>query len=255
MEVALTPVVELASVGLTVVGEATRSVAPDVAELTVGVQTTSTSAAQALRENAARMLHVAQAIVALGVSQTDVETTGLSVSPLYPSLYPQLGQPQWPMVSPYRQPGSPAIASEVQPLVGYRVSSTARVLVRDTKRSGELLDTAVAAGANASLGIVFRLWDDLAVRRAVLEAAGREARAKADALAAAVGKQLGDPIRVTEDTSCLSPQGGELRGNGSVVPQDGACGGFLDGVHRSALPGMSGELTIHARVQITYRLC
>jgi len=250
----LTPVVGLASEGLTVVGEATHSVTPDVAELTVGVQTTNTSAAPALRENAARMLHVVQAIMALGVSQTDVETTGLSVSPLYPLFYPLLGQPQWPMVSAYRQPGPSAVASEVQPLVGYHVSSTARVLVRDTNRSGEMLDTAVAAGANASIGIAFRLRDDSAVRRSVLEAAGREARVKADALAAAVGKQLGDPIRVSEDTSCLPTQGGALQGYWPVVPQ-GTFGGVLDGVHQSVLPGMSGELTIHARVQITYRLC
>lgn len=250
----MTPGVGFASEGLTVVGEATRSVAPDVAELTIGVQTTSPSAAPALRENAARMLHVVQAIVALGVSQTDIETTGLSVSPLYPSFYAPLGPPQWPMVSPYRQPGPSAIASEVQPLVGYRVSSTARAVLRDTNRSGEMLDTAVAAGANVGLGIVFRLWDDLAVRRAVLEAAGREARAKAEALAIAVGKQLGDPIRVSEETSCLSAQRGELRGHGSVVPQPGTFGGCLDGVHLSALPGLSGELTVHARVHITYRL-
>jgi uncharacterized protein len=250
----VTPVVGFASEGLTVVGEATHSVAPDMAELTVGVQTTSTSAAQALRENATRMLHVVQAIMALGVSQTDIETTALSVSPLYPLFYPQLGQPQWPMVSPYRQPGPSAIASEVQPLVGYRVSSTAKVVLRDTNRSGEMLDTAVAAGANSGIGIAFRLRDDAAVRRAVLEAAGREARAKADALAAAVGKQLGDPIRVSEDTSGLPTQGGELRRNGSVLPQ-GTFGGFLDGVHLNAPPGMPGELTIHARVQVTYRLC
>jgi len=250
----LTAVVELASEGLTVVGEATRSVVPDVAALTIGVQTTSPSAAQALHENAARMLHVVQAIVALGVSQTDVETTGLSVSPLYPLFYPSLGQPQWPMVSPYRQPGPSAIASEVQPLVGYRVSSMAQVLLRDTNRSGEMLDTAVAAGANASLGMAFRLRDDLAVRRAVLEAAGREARAKAETLAAALGKQLGDPIRVTEATSCLSTQGGERRGNGSVVPQGGAFDGFPDGIHLSTAPGLRGELTMHARVHITYRL-
>src|SRR5919202_547899 len=189
MQEALTPVVGLASEGLTVVGEATRSVAPDVAELTIGVQTTSTSAAQALRENATRMLHVAQAIMALGVNQTDIETTGLSVAPLYHLFHPQLGPPQWPVVNPYGQPGALAVVGEVQPLVGYHVSSTAKVLLRDTNRSGETLDTVVAAGANCSIGIAFRLQDDTLVRRAVLEAAGREARAKAEALAAAVGRQ------------------------------------------------------------------
>jgi len=249
----LAPAAGLATEGLTVIGEATRSVAPDAAELTIGVQTTSPSAAQALRENAARMLHVVQAILALGVNQTDIETTGLSVSPLYPLFYPQLGPPQWPLLNPYPQPGQPGIASEVQPLVGYRVSSTAKVLLCDTNRSGEILDTAVTAGANSSVGMAFRLRDDAAVRRAVLEAASREAHTKAEAIAAAVGKQLGDPIRVTEDTSWLPASGGALRAHWSAVPQ-GPPGAFLDGIHGGACPEMPGELTIHACLQVTYKL-
>src|SRR5262249_54477263 len=194
-EAAVTPVVGLASEGLTVVGEATRNVAPDMAELTVGVQTTSTSAAQALRENATRMLHVVQAIMALGVSQTDIETTALSVSPLYPLFYPQPGQPQWPMVSPYRQPGLSAIASEVQPLVGYRVSSTAKVVLRDTNRSGEMLDTAVAAGANSRMGITVLLPGEGTRRPGGVGGAGRGARAQTRGPAAGGGGGLRDTVR------------------------------------------------------------
>src|SRR5262249_33056084 len=221
---------------------------------TIGVQTTSTSAAQALRENAARMLHVVQAIMALGVGQTDIETTGLNVSPLHPLFYPQFVPPQWPPLNSYQPSGPPAIASEVQPLVGYRASSTAKVWLRDTNRSGEILDTAVAAGANWSVGMTFRLRDDVAVRRTVLEAAGREARAKAEAIAGAVGKQLGDPIRVTEDTPCLPTLGGEWRGNWSAAPHGTVCG-FPDGIHLGALPGAPGERSIHPRVPLTYNPC
>jgi uncharacterized protein YggE len=254
MEGALTLYAGLPSEGLTVIGEATRSIAPDVAELTVGVQTTSTSAAQALREHATRMLHVVQAILALGVSQTDIETTGLSFSPLYPLSYPQPGPAQWPAFNSYWQPGQAAVASEVQPLVGYRVSSTAKVSLRDTNRSGEVLDTAVGAGANFHVGIAFRLRDDTVVRRALLEAAGRAARSKAEAIAVGIGKQLGEPFRVTEETACRTAQGAEWRDNGPMPPP-GGLESFFDGAQRYALPGMPSELTMHTRVQVTYRLC
>jgi uncharacterized protein len=146
-------VLGIQSEGLVVVGEAMRSVAPDTVELRVGAQNTATSVTQALRENAARMLHVVQALTAMGISQADIETMGLSVYPLYSSPYQQAGQPHPAGLGTYPQPGQGGIYGDVQPIVGYYVSSSVKVSLRDASRSGELLDAAIGAGANFCIGL------------------------------------------------------------------------------------------------------
>jgi len=201
-------VLGIQSEGLVVVGEAVRSAAPDMVELTVGAQNTATSVTQALRDNAARMLHVVQAFTAMGISQADIETTGLSVYPLYSSPYQQAGQPQPAGLGAYPQTGQGGIYGEVQPIVGYYVSSSVKVSLRDASRSGELLDAAIGAGANFCIGLSFRLRDESTVRRATLEAASKDAQAKAAVVGGAVGKRLGDPVTVAADTS--PPRGGEV---------------------------------------------
>jgi uncharacterized protein YggE len=235
-----------------VVGEAVRSAAPDMVELTVGAQNTATSVTQALRDNAARMLHVVQAFTAMGINQADIETTGLSVYPLYSSPYQQAGQPQPAGLGAYPQTGQGGIYGEVQPIVGYYVSSSVKVSLRDASRSGEFLDAAIGAGANFCIGLSFRLRDESAVHRATLEAASKDAQAKAEAVAAAVGKLLGDPVTVAADT--FSPtRGGGLMGTGQPAPQ-GFFGAPLAGTNITPMAVSPGELTFGARVQIMYQL-
>jgi uncharacterized protein len=245
-------VLGIQSEGLVVVGEAVRSAAPDMVELTVGAQNTATSVTQALRDNAARMLHVVQAFAAMGISQADIETTGLSVYPLYSSPYQQAGQPQPAGLGAYPQTGQGGIYGEVQPIVGYYVSSSVKVSLRDASRSGELLDAAIGAGANFCIGLSFRLRDESTVRRATLEAASKDAQAKAETVAAAVGKRLGDPVTVAADT--FSPtRGGGLMGTGQPAPQ-GFLGAPLAGTNITPMAVSPGELTFGARVQILYQL-
>ena len=222
---------------LVVVGEGTCSAKPDMAELTVSAQTTSTSATQALRENAERMLRVVQVLTTMGISQADIETTGLSVYPLHLLFYPQAWQPGY---------------SEAQPIVGYRVSSAAKVLLRDMNRGGDILDAAVGAGANFGASISFRLQDDATVRRTALEAAGKDARVKAEMMAAAVGKQLGDLIAVAEETLPFPVWGGSAMGDGQLAPP-GFLGGAVGGAN-SAMPVWPSNLTFRARLQIVYKL-
>ncbi len=244
--------VGLPSEGLVVVGEATRSAVPDMVELTVGAQTPGTSATQALRENAARMLNIVQALTAMGISQTDIETTGLSVYPLYPPLfYPQTGQLPPTGLSVYPQTWHSGAYGEVQPIVGYQASSSVKVSLRDTNRGGEVLDAAIAAGANFNIGVSFKIGDESAVRNVVLQAAYKDARTKADTLAGAVGKKLGDLVGVTEDTF-FPARDGDLTDDGQLALQGSF--GAMRGAHISTLPASPDGLTFAARVQVTYKL-
>src|SRR5207248_5533103 len=81
----------------------------------------------------------------------------------------------------------------------YLSRNTLRVTVREAARVGEVVDTIVKSGATVLGGFSLRVSDEAAARRATLEAAGKDARAKAEALASSTGRQLGDAIAIAED--------------------------------------------------------
>ncbi len=240
---------------LVVVGEAALNAAPDAVELTIGVQTAAPSAAQALRDNAATMERVAgslRRLAQLTGGVIEIKTTGLSVLPMFsqPGHPPAAAAPLLmnpallmdPATGTF-PPGAQAAAAG-QPGLIYHVTNTAKVSLSDPNRVGEVLDAAIGAGANFSLGIVLRQRDETQARRAVMEAAGRDARARAEALAAAMGCRLGHLTALVDESSFFpfSP------GLGS--PLLGGVGGGAG----AGGPVSPGDLTLVARVRATYEL-
>jgi uncharacterized protein YggE len=217
---------------LTVVGEALHHVPPDIADLRLGVLTLASTATQTLRENATRMLHLVQTLTSMGIGQEQVRTVGLN---LYPQPRAGSGYPDTPWF-----PGMP---SEGGATSTYLVSSAVVVTVRDTNRVGEVLDAAVAAGANGGVALTWRIGNEQAARRAALEVAVSDARAKAQLLAASLGRQLGDAVLASEEYS------GVLLGSASV-------GALPVGVS-SPSPAVSSqpeEVTVRAAVRVAFQL-
>ena len=100
-------------------------IAPDMATISLGVQTENPTAAEALKANSARMTQVIAALRKAGIAERDIQTSGLNVNPQY--VYEQNQPPK---------------------LNGYQASNQVTVLVRDLARLGQTVDTTVAAGAN-----------------------------------------------------------------------------------------------------------
>jgi uncharacterized protein YggE len=200
--------------GLTVVGNGTITAAPDVAQLNVGVQTVGQSAQQALADNGAAMRRVTDALRGRGIADADIQTSGINV-------YPQMG--------------SADTQNGPQQITGYVASNSVNVRLTDPAQAGDVLDAAIAAGANTTGGITFGLKDESAARRAALDAALKDARAHADAIAASLGKQVGDVIAVTEDAYPVGP-----------IPY------AVGGEKQASTPVQPGSLTIGASVRVTY---
>jgi len=262
--------------GVTVIGEAVRSVHPETAEFLIEVTSSAPTAAHALREVQARTTQIAQAAVSLGVHQSDLQTISMNVH----NAWAALGQQSWgaqnfanpasayggmmsalPMFAgmPSAVSGPLGIAPQqlqaafmpfgsapgiqpaaIQPDVQFGqwlARNTIRVRVKDTARVGEVVDTVARAGANILGGFSFQPSDEAQARRAVLESATKDARARAEALATAAGKQLGDPVAVSEEVA---------NGNGSL--RSAASSAFGAG------PGSPGHLEYYARVSATFRL-
>jgi len=225
--------------GITVVGEAVRRVSPESAEFVVEIAASAPSAAQALRDNHAKTLQLAQALTALGVQQADVQTISMNVlnayAPAIPSLtgfgaMPQIGQGGY----------GPPLASELQ-FGSYHARNTLRVNVRDPGRVGEVVDAAIRAGGVLVGGFSFKVSDESHARRTTLEAAGRDARSKAETLAAATGKQVGEPVAITEEIVVTNGAYAALR---MAMPF-----AFEAGVQR-----VTGDLEYYARVSANFRL-
>ncbi len=229
--------------GITVTGEAVRRVSPENAEFLIEITSNAPTAAQALRDNQAKFTQVAQALHNLGVQGHDIQTISQNIANMYapvmqslpPYTGPQIGQSAYPSVG---------LAVPMQPDLqfgSYQSRNVARIQVRDIARAGDVLDAATRAGAVVTGTFQIRTSDEANARRSVLEAAGRDARAKAEALAAATGKQLGDPIAISEELIASNGMYTALR---TAMP-------FAFG---AGAPQAAGELEYYARVSASFRL-
>ena len=163
--------------GISVSGQGHAFAAPDIARVSVGVLTESKDAAQATSENAAKTQKVMDTLLSAGVAKNDIQTTQYSLQALYDY-----------KVSPPR-------------LRGYQVSNAVRVTVRDIKKTGDMIDRSIGAGANNVQGISFEMADDTEQRNQALAKAAQEAAAKAAVLAKALNVTLGRIQSASESVS------------------------------------------------------
>jgi uncharacterized protein YggE len=175
------------------------NVEPDVAVISAGVVTEAETAREALARNSAAMGKVIDGLKAAGINSKDIQTTAVNVEPRYQTF----------------KDGRPSV------ITGYRVANRARVTMRDLKRVGELLDSAIALGANEMGGIAFRVSNMEALKDEARKAAMANAVRRAKLYAAAVGATLGPVLTISEDMREPAPFAGRelnaLRA-ASVVP-------------------------------------
>jgi uncharacterized protein YggE len=149
--------------------------APDMATITVGVDTTAPSAAQAMSGNALRMARVIAALKAAGLAARDLQTSNLSLSPQTVN----------------EEGRSPRIT-------GYQASNQLTATVRDLSAIGPVADAVVAAGATNIGQISFGLSDPLGAQNAARVAAVKALQDKAALYAQASGYHVARLINLSE---------------------------------------------------------
>ncbi len=167
-----------------VTGEATLNIEPDQAEIDLGVVTEAPTARAASEANATKLDAVLTALrnVIGGVSGSGkIETTHYSLRPNYTR--PRGG-------------GEATIAS-------YTATNTVRASGVAIEVTGELIDVAIAAGANNVQRLNFTVADAETPRLRALADAARQARAKAEALAAALELEIVRVLSVVEGTPAV----------------------------------------------------
>jgi uncharacterized protein len=236
--------------GVTVIGEAVRRVSPEGAEFLIEIAASAPTAAQALRDNHLKTSQAIQAIAVLGVQPSEVQTVSFNVYSLFAPIMPGLpGFGAMPQIGaggyapPYTSAGAhanPAGQTDIQ-FGSYQARNTLRVNVREAGRVGEIVDALTKAGATLTGIFSFKASDEAHARRTALEAAGRDARAKAEALAGAAGRQIGDATSITEEVIATNGAYAALR---AALPYSFGAGA----------PQVAGELEYYARVSANFRL-
>ena len=155
-------------------GDATVSKKPDLASISVGVQSrqSTASAAQSDLANKAAKL-IAQA-KALGIADKDINTAGYSVGPYY--------------------------SSSGETISGYQASEQLQLKWHSVDSVGKALDTLVQQGGATNVGVSFGLTDPKAAQAEARTLAIADAHGRAQAMASAAGVKLGQVIHVSDLT-------------------------------------------------------
>lgn len=201
---------------ITVVGTGKASGAPDVAHISVGVDTDSDSVQNAVEASKDKMTALLDALKAAGVADKDIRTTNYSV-------YTQQ-QPS---------PDGRTILS-----VSYRVSNQVEVTVRDVSQLGDILDKAVAAGANNIYGVSFSVEDTSKLEADARAKAIEDAKARAASLAQLAGVEVGDVQSISEVIGSVQP----------LYRTDAV------GMGGGGTPIQPGELSVDLSVQVTFAI-
>ena len=186
--------------------------------ISLGVQVEAKTAAEAMQQQADKMNGVFAAVKAAGIADRDMQTGQLSLNPVYE--YPNNARPR---------------------LTGYQATNTINIKVRDLKNLGKTLDAVVKGGGNTINGISFAVDQPEKHQNDARIAAIKDAAAKAELYARAVGYKVKRIVTVSEN-EYYAPQ-----------PQPMMMARMANDAAEST-PIAAGEVSLTATVSVTFEL-
>jgi uncharacterized protein len=205
-----------------VAGNGEAQAAPDLAVLSLAIETHAATAADAAGRNGGLAQKVSEALRAKLGDKGKTWTGGYS-------LYPEYGDQSHPNAKPV--------------ITGYRAENTITVQTGALDLVGPLIDAAIAAGANRVNSLDFNLRDDTRARNEAITKAAKDAQAQAQALAAALGLKLGPIINATTQSN-QRPQ--------PMILENAVR--FASSMGRPETPVQPAEVTVPAMVSLTYQI-
>lgn len=161
-----------------ITAEAEVRVVPDLATVSASVVTDGATAQAAMAANAKKMAAARDALIAAGVDEADIQTSGLHLNPEY-------------TYDP-KEPGRPGR------IANYKAVNSLDVRFKDLKKTGPTLDALVQAGMNQISGPGFSVADPDKALDAARKEAVKKAQSRAALYAEALGVKLKRVLSVTE---------------------------------------------------------
>jgi len=209
---------------LSLTGQAEVKSAPDIAVISAGVVSEARTAREALTLNNKSMASVLQTIEASGVAKKDIQTSNFSVQPKYKyAKRTNSGEQDPPRI------------------VGYTVSNTVTVIVRELANLGQVLDAVVSSGVNQMNGLSFSIAEPAPLRNQARKLAVTEARERAELYAQAAGVSLGKILSISEAGGVRPPQPASRRA-------------AFEAVAAGTVPIAQGQQSIQMQVNIVWEI-
>ena len=202
---------------ITVTGEAEMTMSPDRAMVTIGVETWGKNIMSIKTDNGKRVKAILDAVKGLGIPAKDIMTRDLSIQPEY----------TW--------------KDDRREFIRYRMRNVVVITVNDLAKVEDVVNAGVNESSNVLEGVTFSTKDAGRIQDSLQIQAARNARAKAVALADAVGAKVGDAITITESQTYEPRPVYAMR---AMAMADQA----------PSTPVESGQLTLKSTINIVFEL-
>lgn len=208
---------------LSVSGNGTLKVSPDIAYLSVGVRTTDKDAEAASARNNEITGAVVNALKSAGIDEKDVKTQYYYVNPMYDYSTFDKGE---------------------NSITGYEVSNSLNITIRKIDDAGKIIDVCISAGANMINGLNYSVETPSNYYDKLFERAIADASKKSSAISKALGITLTAPVSIAE--------GGYVNAASSYVNlnmgmKDAGAAASLSSTYTSP-----GDIDLYSSVVLTY---
>ena len=198
---------------IVVTGEGIIKATPDQAWISIGAESRSKVSKEAQQRNADAMTAVTQRLAAFGITKDAIRTTAIDLQFEFD------------------------YANGKQTPRGYVARNTIEVRVDDLAKLGDVLDAVVAFGATMIHGLRFDVKQRAEAEANALQAAVKDAMAKAQAIATGASRPLGGILRIEEL--------GDVRGPVPMMRE------YAMSAQANPTPVAPGELEIRAQLRVT----
>ena len=194
----------------------------DRATVNISIESTAKDAKEASAQNAIVMNKIQKDIMALAITKDNIKTTNYNLYPLYNR----------------KDNGR-------QEITGYSVSNQITVTVDNIDIVGNVIDTAINAGANSVNSVEFSLKDPQSYKDKVLVQAINDAKRKADIIAKTLGKNVVNVVSVNSNNSYI-----EARTFNSMMYAKAADSAAVG----ASSPIQAGDISVKANVSIVFEI-
>jgi uncharacterized protein YggE len=167
---------------ITIEGDGKITSKPTLALLTVGLVSNGKDIPSVQADNATKVNAITSAVKSLGVADADVQTSNYQIQPRYE--YPQDGSRR---------------------LVGYEITQTLGLKIRDLNKVGDVIAKATELGSNDVSGLQFTIDDPKELQQQARVKALADAQKKAKELTETLGVSLGKVVTFSENSGGYPP--------------------------------------------------
>ncbi len=200
-------------------GSHQEEIAPDIAYINLGTLTEADTVTAAQTKNAEISAKLRRQLEDLGIKSEYIKTAQYTVTPLYKN---------------------DDNGRRLPSIIGYQITNSITVTAAP-EQAGEVIDTALKAGANQVNNIRFGKKDEADVKNAALAQAVRDAMSKAEAIATTLNKRI---VRIKSVTEAgINLQSPELAGRM-----------YSKSLMADATPVSAGLVTLSANAQVVVEL-